>query len=343
MSDMNYPGPVGMQGEPKGLAEHDPTKEPVLDVTEESTIEDELFEAAVFDATASERISTPVYSYWQSVRRRFFQSKIAIFMLIIFTIIVLMSLIHPEISGYDHMNAEHINDKSMWFLRPSLEHPFGTDDIGRDMFSLVWAGARTSLFISFTATVITVVIGVLVGMWWGFSKRVDTVMIEVYNVVSNIPFTLIVMILSFALGGGVWQLIFALSCTSWVGTAYFVRVQVMIRRDREYNLASKCLGSSTWSIIKNNIFPYLISVLVTIISRNVPSFISYEVFLSFIGVGLSERIASLGRVVQTSSKHMQSAPYLFLIPLTVTALISISLYLIGQTLADASDPRNHML
>lgn len=241
------------------------------------------------------------------------------------------------------MNIANINDKSKWFLRPSLAHPFGTDDVGRDLFSLVWSGARTSLFIAFTATVIEIVIGVIVGMFWGFSKKVDVVMIEVYNIIANVPFTLIVMVLSFALGAGVWQLIFALSCTNWIFTAYFIRVQVMIIRDREYNLASKNLGSSTSKIIKNNILPYLISVLVTIISRDVPSFISYEVFLGYIGVGLTEEVASLGRVVQQSSKFMQSAPYLFVIPVFVTALISVSLYIVGQTLADASDPRNHMI
>lgn len=301
------------------------------------------FEPVAVDETMSEKISSPQYSYSRSVFRRFFASKVAIVMLIIFSAIVLMSIIHPMISGYNHMNVKYINDSSQWFLRPSWKHPFGTDDVGRDMFSMCWAGARTSLFIAFTATFITELLGVIVGMWWGFSKRVDVVMIEVYNIVSNVPFTLIVIVLSFTMGGGVWQLIFALSCTSWIGIAYFIRVQVMIRRDREYNLASKCLGSSTGKIITNNIFPYLISVLMTVISRDIPSYISYEVFLSFIGVGLSERVASLGRVVETSSKHMQSAPYLFLIPLSITALISVSLYIVGQTLADASDPRNHMI
>lgn len=309
---------------------------------------DEKFDKSLFkhedvDKRMSEVIVSPHYSYWKSVARRFFASKVAILMLFIFSAIVLMAIIHPLVSGYNHMHVQHINDRSQWFQRPSWQHWFGTDDVGRDMFSMVWAGARTSLFIAVTATCITMVIGVIVGMWWGFSKKVDLVMIEIYNIIANVPFTLIVMVLSFSLGAGVWQLIFALSCTSWIGTAYFVRVQVMIRRDREYNMASKCLGSSTGKIIKHNIFPYLISVLMTVLSRDIPSYISYEVFLSYIGVGLSEKVASLGRVVQTSSKHMQSAPYLFVIPLIITALISVSLYIVGQTLADASDPRTHMM
>ena len=306
-------------------------------------VKDDRFQFYKVDDTLSEKIVSPEYSYWKSVFRKFFSSKVAIFMLVIMSFVVLMAIFHPMISGYDNLEVEHINDRTQWFLRPSLQHLFGTDDVGRDLFNMIWAGARTSLFIALTATAISTGIGVLVGMWWGFSKKVDVVMIEVYNIIANVPFTLIVMVLSFSLGAGVWQLIFALSCTSWVGTAYFMRVQVMIIRDREYNLASQCLGSSTSKIIFHNILPYLISVLVTSISRDVPSFISYEVFLSYIGVGLGQQYASLGRVVQMNSKHMQSAPYLFVIPVFVTALISVSLYIVGQTLADASDPRNHMI
>ena len=304
---------------------------------------DDRFSFQKLDDTASEVIAAPEYSYWKSVFRSFFASKAAIFMLIVFLIVIGMSVFQPLISGYDHSNIEHINDKSQWFLRPSAKHIFGTDEVGRDMFSVVWSGARTSLFIAVVATAITTIVGVIVGMWWGFSKKVDMVMIEVYNVIANIPFTLIVMVLAFAFDSGIPQLIFALSCTSWIGTAFFIRVQVMIIRDREYNLASKCPGTPTGKIIRNNILPYLISVIVTVISRDVPSFISYEVFLSYIGVGLSQDIASLGRVVRQGSLYMQSAPYLFVIPVSVAAIISVSLYIVGQTLADASDPRNHML
>jgi oligopeptide transport system permease protein len=168
-------------------------------------------------------------------------------------------------------------------------------------------------------------------------------MIVIYNVLSNIPTTLIAMILVYALGGGFGQLIFALCVTSWIGTAYFIRVQVMIIRDREYNLASQCLGTPMWKIIVNNIFPYLISVVITSVSRDVPSFISYEVALSYMGVGLSENYISLGKMIQQYSTYMTTVPHLFWIPVAVSAIISVSLYLVGQALADASDPRTHMI
>lgn len=304
---------------------------------------DSRFEFIKVDDSISERIAAPEYSYWRSVFKRFFSSKIAIVMLIIMGFVLVMSIVHPLISNYDNLDIKHINDKSMHYLRPSMQYWFGTDDVGRDVFAMVWAGSRTSLFIAFMATLITTVIGVIVGMFWGFSKRVDVFMLEVYNIVSNVPFTLIVMIMAFVLGSGVWQLILALSITSWLGVAYFIRVQVLIIRDREYNLASKTLGSSTPKIILHNILPYLISVLVTVISRDIPNFISYEVFLSYIGIGLSQKEASLGRIVQNHSVYIQSASYLFVIPVFIAALISVSLYIVGQTLADASDPRNHMV
>ena len=303
----------------------------------------ELFTFQRADDSESEHIASPVYSYWKSVFRKFFSSKIAIIMMVLAGIIILLSIFQPMFSGYDPMKTPNINNPAMKYIRPNATYWFGTDDKGNSLFDAVWAGTRNSLFISFMATAITTVVGVAVGMWWGFSKKVDVVMIEVYNVISNIPATLVAMILVYAIGSGIWQLIFALSITTWVGTAYFIRVQVMIIRDREYNLASKCLGTSTFKIITHNILPYLISVIMTAVSRDIPSFISYEVFLSFVGVGLSEKNPSLGRMIQQYSPYLVSTPYLFWIPVVVSAFISVSLYIVGQTLADASDPRTHMI
>ncbi len=291
---------------------------------------------------ASEHIAAPQYSYWKSVFRQFFSSKVAIVMLLIVLFIVIMSIVHPMISGYDPRDPGFINDRSMHYIWPCLEFPFGTDNVGKNLFDAVWAGTRNSLFIAAMATLISTVIGVIVGMFWGYSKKIDVFMIEVYNVVANVPFTLIVMVLVYALGGGIWQLIFAMSVTSWISVAYFIRVQVMIIRDREYNLASRCLGTPVSKIVTHNILPYLVSVIVTSVARDIPSYISYEVFLSYLGVGLGKDVASLGQMIQTYSPYMLSAPYMFWLPLIVAAAISVSFYIVGQTLADASDPKTHM-
>lgn len=304
-------------------------------------LSDDLFQFVKVDDKASEKIATPEYSYWGSVFKKFFSSKVAIFMLIVLIAVLAFSFIQPIFSGYDNLDQGNINNPEMWFLRPSLEHPFGTDPVGREVFNMVWAGARTSLSISFTTTIITMTLGIIVGTIWGFNKKLDFYLMDLYNVVSNIPYTLIVMILSYTLGAGVPQLIFALSATSWIGVAYFMRVQVMIIRDREYNMASKVLGTSTMKIIIHNILPQLISIIMTSASTRMPAYVSTEVFLGYIGLGLTQAVPSLGRTIQEHSQYMQSATYLFVIPVAVLAVITVSFYVVGQKLADASDPRNH--
>ena len=305
-------------------------------------IRDERFTFVALDDFASERINSPKYSYWNSVFRKFFSSKIAIFFLVLTLMTLFLSYILPFISGYNPTEQIHINDFSRRFIAPNLQFWFGTNQVGDSLFDVVWAGARTSLSLAIIATVITNVIGVIVGAFWGYSRKMDVIMIEVYNIIANVPFTLVVIVLSYVLGPGFWQLVFCLCITSWLGMAYSIRIQVMMIRDREYNLASRCLGTPTHKIIQHNVLPFMIPIIVTSISRDVPSFISYEVFLSYLGIGLTEKEVSLGRLISSNSAYMTSAPYLFWIPVAVAAVISISLYIVGQTLADASDPKTHM-
>ena len=307
-----------------------------------SEIRDERFTFVALDDFASERINSPKYSYWKSVFRKFFSSKIAIFFLVLTLVTLFLSYILPLISGYDPTVQEYINDISHRHLPPSFQYWFGTNNVGDSFFDEVWAGARTSLSLAIIATFITNVIGVIVGAFWGYSRKMDVIMIEVYNIIANVPFTLVVIILSYVLGPGFWQLVFCLCITSWLGMAYSIRIQVMMIRDREYNLASRCLGTPTAKIIQHNVLPFMIPIIVTSISRDVPSFISYEVFLSYLGIGLTAKDVSLGRLIASNSAYMTSAPYLFWIPVSVAAVISISLYIVGQTLADASDPKTHM-
>ena len=274
--------------------------------------------------------------------RTFFRSKFTVAVSILMIALVAFALIQPLYSGYSPTVAPNINNADMKFLKPSAEHPFGTDNIGNEVFDAVWAGARNSIIVSFVCTGINMLIGVLVGAIWGFSKKVDKWMIEVYNVIANIPFLLMAMILSYVLGAGMRSLIITMTCTNWIYVAYFIRTQVMIIRDREYNMASKCLGTGTWTIITKNVLPYLVSVIMTYISREIPSIISYEVFLSYLGLGLGTTNASLGRMISMYTSYMQGYPHLFWIPVSVVAIISISLYIVGQRLADATDPRTHM-
>mgnify|MGYP003582546068 FL=1 len=300
------------------------------------------FTFVTIDSLSSEKIDTPTYSYWRSVGRKFFSNKTAIAMLVLMTAILLMSFIQPIFSGYDFLNVEDINDFSKRYNPPSLQYWFGTDANGMSLFDAVWAGAKTSISISVIATIITTTIGVVLGAIWGVSQKFDKVMLEIYNVISNVPQLLIIIVMSYTFGNGFWNLILAMCVTGWLGPAYFIRVQVMITRDREYNLASRTLGTPKIRMIFRNILPYLTSIIVTDVSRSLPAFISYETFLSFLGVGLSANVPSLGRLISQYTNNMGNYPYLFWIPVTVLALVSVSLYIVGQTLADAADPRTHM-
>ena len=301
----------------------------------------DLFEFASFDELESEHIAAPRYSYWKSVWRTFFKNKFTVAVAILLIFIIAFAMIQPTISGYSPTIAPHINDADWKFLKPSAEHWFGTDNIGNEVFDAVWAGAKNSIIVSFVCTAIDMLIGIPIGALWGFSKKMDKWMIEVYNVVANIPFLILAMILSYILGAGMRSLIITMTCTEWVFVAYFIRTQVMIIRDREYNLASKCLGTRSTTMITKNILPYLISVIMTYVSRQIPNLISYEVFLSYMGLGLGTTNASLGRSISLYTSYMKGYPHLFWIPVGVLALITISLYIVGQKLADAADPRTH--
>ena len=293
------------------------------------------------DDFASETIDAPAYSYWKSVMRQFLKKKSTITMLGILIAIILMSFIYPMFSNFDFNDVSKVNDFSMRYIKPSAQYWFGTDSNGKSLFDGVWFGARNSILISIIATVINLAIGVIIGGIWGISKTVDRVMMEVYNIISNIPALLIVIVLTYSIGAGFWNLIFAMTITGWVGIAYTIRVQIMRYRDLEYNLASRTLGTPTLKIVTKNIMPQLVSVIVTTTSQMLPSFISYEAFLSFFGLGLPVTVPSLGRLISDYSQNVTTNAYLFWIPLTTLILVSLTFFVVGQNLADASDPRTH--
>ncbi|RSJ72378.1 oligopeptide ABC transporter permease OppC [Streptococcus cristatus] len=306
-----------------------------------ATIDKSKFQFVKRDDFASETIDAPAYSYWRSVMRQFLKKKSTTIMLGILIAIVLMSFIYPMFSNFDFNDVSKVNDFSMRYIKPNAEHWFGTDSNGKSLFDGVWFGARNSILISIIATLINLIIGIIIGAIWGISKAVDRVMMEVYNVISNIPALLIVIVLTYSIGAGFWNLIFAMTITGWVGIAYTIRIQIMRYRDLEYNLASRTLGTPTYKIVTKNIMPQLVSVIVTTTSQMLPNFISYEAFLSFFGLGLPVTVPSLGRLISDYSQNVTTNAYLFWIPLTTLILVSLSFFVVGQNLADASDPRTH--
>ena len=196
--------------------------------------------------------------------------------------------------------------------------------------------------LALVCALINMTVGVVVGAIWGFSRKVDMIMTEVYNVIANIPYILLISVIVLIMAASFWSMVFALTVTGWIAIAYFIRTQVVIIRDREYNLASRCLGTPITRIAAKNILPFMTSVIVTLAAAEIPSYISYEVFLSYLGMGLSEM--SLGKLIEASQNAMQTPGWQieFWSPVAVASIITVVLYVVGQNLGDASDPRTHM-
>ena len=310
---------------------------------------DDLFRFIDRDAISSEKITAPRYSYWRSVFRVFFRKKINTVMIVLLLLIILTAFIMPYFWPYNPF--ENVTDaasfnlspkKAMAYFGPSIKWILGTGTMGNSILFGIISSARTSLLLAIICAAINMTVGILVGAIWGYSKRFDAVMLVIYNIIANVPYILLISVLVYVIGSGFWPFVFALTVTGWLSIAYFFRTQVMIIRDREYSLASRCLGTPINRIVSKNILPFLTSVIVTLLATELPLYISYEVFLSFIGIGLSAQVPSLGRMIQQAQTSFLTFPWAFWPPVVVASVITIILYLLGQNLADASDPRTHM-
>jgi len=221
---------------------------------------------------------------------------------------------------------------------------FGTNNIGQDLWARVWGGTRTSLIIGFIVAFFEAVIGITVGVLWGYVRSLDRILTEIYNVVDNIPQTIILILISYILRPGFGTLVFAMCLTCWLGMARFIRNQIVIIRDRDYNLASRCLGTSTAKIIMKNLLPYLVSVIMLRLALSIPAAIGNEVFITYIGLGLPVDIPSLGNLINEGRKLITSEAlrYQLIFPAIVLSIVTISFYIIGNAFADAADPKNHV-
>ena len=324
-----------------------------IDISELNMTEDELFSRVSNDELESEKITAPRYSYWQSVFRVFFRKKINIIVLAILAVLLVFTYVYPAVIHYDSTVDPFINlmDSTSKHLNPqqamekfgqNIHWVLGSGASGQSTFDAIWYGSSISVSLALVCAVINMTIGVIVGAVWGFSKKFDIFMTEVYNVIANIPYVLLISVIVLIMSASFWTMVFALTVTGWIAIAYFIRTQVIIIRDREYNLASRCLGTPITRIATKNILPFMTSVIVTLAAAEVPSYISYEVFLSYIGMGLSEM--SLGKLIEASQNAMQTPGWEieFWAPVAVASIITVVLYVVGQNLGDASDPRTHM-
>lgn len=311
--------------------------------------EEELFSRVDHNDLESEKITAPRYSYWHSVFRVFFRKKLNIVILALLAFLIIFAYVYPIFSEYDRY--ANLMDTTAKHLSPSaaiekygfsIHWILGAGASGESTFDAIWSGSRISISLAFICAAINMTVGVIVGAIWGFSKKVDIVMTEVYNILGNVPYILFISVMIMLFSASFWTMVLALTITGWLSIAFFIRTQVIIIRDREYNLASKCLGTSTFKIALKNILPFMTSIIVTLLATEIPSYISYEVFLSYIGMGLSDM--SLGRLIYAAESAMLTPGWQFEFwsPVAIASIITVVLYVVGQNLGDASDPRTHM-
>ncbi len=329
-------------------------KHPKVDALETSLSEQlkrdlsdqELFSFAPFDEEEAEQTGASNYSYWRSTLHAFSKNKVAMFLLVLMLSIVIFTFIQPMLPGqYDAFAVNNgANGLPLKNKQPSAEHWLGTNSIGQDLWARLWSGTRTSLFIGLTCALIEAAVGILMGVLWGYVRKLDVLFTEIYNVLDNIPSTIILILVSFILKPGVGTIIFAMSITGWIGMARFIRNQILIIRDRDYNIASRCLGTSTWRIIVKNLLPYLVSVIMLRVALSIPGAIGSEVFITYIGLGLPATVPSLGNLINEGRKLMMSPNlrYQLIYPTIILSIVTISFYMIGNAFSDAADPKNHI-
>ena len=308
--------------------------------------ESELFEFAEYDERAAEQREYSNYAYWASTWRAFTKNKAAMALLIFLCALLAFTMVQPFLPNQKSPTEIYLDPQTGRQDRnhqPDAEYWFGTNAIGQDLWARIWSGTRTSLLIGLAVGLWNALIGIAVGALWGYVRRLDGLITEIYNVIHNIPPSIILILASYILRPGVGTMIMAMCFTGWLQMARFVRNQIVIIRDREYNLASRCLGTPTRRLIIKNLLPYLVSVIMLRIALAIPQAIGMEVFLTYIGLGLPVSIPSLGNLINEGRIVMMSplTRYQLIFPAMALSAITVSFYVMGNAFADAADPKNH--
>ena len=298
----------------------------------------ELFSFVEFDRRKSEDTGYSDYSYWRSVLRSFAKNKFAVTLLVIMVLLVVFAFFANATArfGIEDLNR---NDK---LVSPNATFWFGTDSIGRDMWARTWYATTISLEIASIVTFVCVIIGIVIGCIWGYVRRLDRFFTEVYNIINNVPTIIYMTLIALLVGQSFTVMAVSLIAFGWLTMARNVRNLVIMYRDREYNLASRCLGTLIWRILVKNLLPYLISVIILRLALSIPSTIALESTLSYLGLGLDVNTPSLGILLRNARTSFLNYPYLLIFPAVIVSLITVTFYLIGNAFSDAADPRNHV-
>ena len=302
--------------------------------------DDELFYVVEYSPEEAERIGYSNYSYWGSVFHNFLKNKGAVFFLVLFVALTIFSFIALAIGKYDY--ATIIPDSALAFTRPNGEYWFGTDNLGRDYWCQVWYATQVSIRLALIVAVGESIVGVFFGLIWGYVRSLDRLFTEIYNLIDSVPYIIYMTLIALVVGQSFTIMAVSMVAIGWLRMARRVRNMVFMYRDREYNLASRCLGTPLWRVLTKNILPYLVSVIILQMALSIPSTINLESTLSYLGLGLGIDTPSLGLLLAKVRTFFLDYPYLLIFPASIVSIISISFYIMGNAFSDAADPRNHV-
>lgn len=303
---------------------------------EYTAIDRSLFDREVSKPGEAEKITRPSLSYWKDAYRRFKENYVARIASILMIVIIMMSIFAPMLSPYeyDEQNYLAINE------RPSKEHWFGTDELGRDIFTRCWVGARVSLFIAFVVAIVNSTLGIIYGGIAGYTGGMtDIIMMRICEFIAAIPQMLWVILLILILRPGIMPVIIAISATGWISMARLFRGQVFQIKETEFVMASRIMGANNLWIIFKHLVPNAISPIITNMAFVIPNAIFTEAFLSYIGLGLPLPMASWGVLASDGASKILVYPYQLFFPALLICLTMLSFNIIGDGLRDALDPR----
>ncbi len=324
-----------------------------------SALPADAFELAHNDVNAHIDRNFASQNYWKDALIRFLRNKGAIIGLVLITIIAFFAAFGPSMTPYTY-ESQIIEEQNLPPRIPFLEdfgifdgngkydkegledtyYWFGSDTLGRDIFTRVWEGTRISLYIAIIAVVIDIVFGLSYGLVSGyFGGRLDAVMQRCAEILNSIPNLVIVTLMILVLKPGIGAIIVALMITGWIPMSRIARAQMLKLKEQEFVLASKTLGASPLRIIFKEIMPNIVGQIITQTMFSIPHAIFTEAFLAFVGLGLPAPMASLGTLISDAYENFTTYPYMIVSPLIVLAVLMLSFNLVADGLRDALDPK----
>lgn len=295
-----------------------------------------------------EAISRPSITFMQDALRRLVHNKVGLVCAGIIVLLTLMSIFAPLVSPFDYREQHygHTNAPMMTVCDDAASggnghvHIFGTDTLGRDLWTRVWMGGRVSLTIAVTSALIDFVLGCIYGGISGcFGGTVDIIMMRILEIINGIPYLIIVILLMMIMPPGMMTIIIAYSLVGWIPMARLVRGQVVALKQQEFIAAAEALGARSARIIARHLLPNSLSVVIVRVTLSIPSAIFSEAYLSYLGLGIPLPMCSWGSLAQLGIENFRIYPTQLLIPAIAISLTMLAFNMFGDGLRDAVDPK----